>query len=310
MSTEKTQNQIATFDQKLANVKNVKEIFSIPDVKERFIKNFEALTGRKDGANRLEQEKFAYLEILNEKPELKAAPPFSHFGAIVKAGTTGLSFRDNKLYVQPVKNREGVVIGLKVSSSPAGKREQFEMMPTVRQAPEAQVVVKGDIFLYDKLNHKIIEHKNTKESVTEDKLENITHSYQRIIWKDGTSTDVVVPHADLVQAKKKSKIKSTDAGLWVEWPAEACKKTATNRAFRLYHKYPDNVVVLDSGDDDVTDTAHEDVTSDFVASTSTENVDTDTGEVKTEPKQEPKAEEAKIVSTPDKKKQQMNLLDD
>ncbi len=231
---EENKNQVAKLDQQIAEVKSIKDLFSIPDVKQRFIKNFEAVTNRKDGENRLEQERFAYMELLNGKPELKAAPMWSHFSALVKAATTGLSFRDNKLYVQPVKNKDGAIVGLKVDSSPAGKREQFEMMKNIEEVPEAQIVLKGDIFLYDKLNQKIIKHETTDKTVTSITLDNIMYSYQRVIYKDGRIKDVVVPHDDLVQAKKKSKIKSVDAGLWVEFPGEACKKTATNRAFRLY----------------------------------------------------------------------------
>jgi len=297
---EENQKPVARLDQQLAQVKNVKDLFAIPDVKQRFIKNFEAVTGRKDGENRLEQEKFAYMEILNEKPELKAAPMFSHFSSLVKAGTTGLSFRDNKLYVQPVKNREGEVVALKVTSSPAGKREQFEMMPNVKEAPEAQVVMKGDIFIYDKLNQRIIKHETTEKTSTEMKLDNILYSYQRIVYKDGSVKDVVVPHDDLVQAKKKSKIKSADAGLWIEFPGEACKKTATNRAFRLYHKYPDNVILYDheAEEDNTVDGSHE---IEIPENQIPQNVDQDSGEVyeaEQEPaqKEEPKVEKKKTVA--------------
>lgn len=274
---EENQNKIAQLDQKLAEVKTVKDLFALEDFRLRFIKNFQSVTSRKDGENRFEQEKFAYFEILNEKPELKSAPMFSHMSALMKAATTGLSFRDGKLYVQPVK-RGDQITALKVTSSPAGKREQFELMEEVKEAPEAQVVVKGDIFIYDKLNMKIIKHESTEKSMSEDMLENITHSYQRIIYKDGRIRDVVVTYAALVQAKKKSKIKSTDSGLWIDFPAEAAKKTATNRAHRLYHKYPDNVVVYGNEEADETIDADHEIEDNYQPEAS-ENVDTDTGEI-------------------------------
>lgn len=310
MSTEKTQNQLANFDQVVALAKSPKELFELTPVQERFIKNFEAQTGRKDGENRLAQEKYAYLEMLHEKPELRGAPMWSHFSAILKAATTGLSWRNKRLYAQPIK-KDGVITGIKVDPSPAGRREMLEMMRTVEEAPEAQVVCKGDIFIWDKLNQLIIKHEMTEKSVQPDKLENVLYSYQRIKFKSGKIKDVVVTYDALVKAKSKSKIKG-DGGVW-EFVEEACKKTATNRAFDRYHKYNDYVVLLDGDEANETDeendkiTSHEDVTGIPDVSAT---VDTDTGEVKTEPKQEPKVEEAKIVSTPDKKKQQMNLLDD
>lgn len=256
---KESKNPLSKFDAQLQAAKTPKELFSMPDVKERYIKNFAAVTGRKDGENRLEQERFAYMEILNNKPELKAAPIWAHFSALLKSATTGLSFRDNKLYVQPIKNRDGEMVGLKVDPSPAGRREMLEMMPTVKKAPQAQVVMKGDIFIYDKLNEKILKHESTDKSVTEDKLENIVASYQRIIWNDGSVSDVVVPQADLFRARAKSKVKNPETdGVWL-FVSEASKKTATNRAFRLYHKYPDGVVIyanedLNDGSGDPEDT--------------------------------------------------------
>jgi len=230
-------NPIKQLESQLAEARNVKEVFSIDLVRERFIKNYEAVTGKKDGENRYNQERFAYLEIIADKPELNKVDKFYHFAAIVKAGTTGLSFRDGKLYVIPTGT------GVKVQSSPAGKREQLEMMPTVKRAPEPILVMKGDKFVHDKLNGVVKEHYTTEKSEQKILLENIFASYQRIMFNDGTIADTVVYHDDLVKAKSKSKMKS-DFGLWETWPGEASKKTSTNRAFRLYHKYPDNIVVF------------------------------------------------------------------
>lgn len=308
---QKSQNQLTKFDQALATVKSVKDLFSVPDVKERYIRNFQAVTNRKDGENRLEQERFAYMEILNDKPELRSAPMWAHFSALLKSATTGLSFRDGKLYVQPVKNREGNIVSLKVDPSPAGRREMLEMMPTVKKAPEAQVVYKGDKFVFDKLNQKILEHISS-EKQPEDKLENTVCSYQRIIYKDGSVVDTVVFQDDLKKAKAKSKVKNPDTdGVWL-FNAEACKKVATKRAFRLYHKYPDNVVIYDKDkedeDDDTSDIGHTELGASYPEQQESfqpnsgdgVTVDTDTGEV----------HEPEVIQEDKKKKPQRNLLDD
>jgi hypothetical protein len=306
MADEKeSKNPLTRFDKSLAEAKNVKDLFGIPDVRERYIKNFEAVTRRKDGANRMEQERFAYMELLNEKPDLKLAPNWAHFSALLKSATTGLSFRDGKLYVQPRKDREGNIIGLKVDPSPAGRREMMEMMPTVKKVPQAQVVMKGDIFVYDKLNEKILEHKSTEKTAVEDKLDNIVAAYQRIIWQDGTVSDVVVYHHDLVRAKAKSKVKNPDQdGVW-QWNSEACKKVSTNRAFRLYHKYPDGVVLFDR-DEEVTEDVEYEVQNVEVASEPEFNpsVNEETGEEYSQPekpettkkkKTKPKEEEEPFI---------------
>jgi recombinational DNA repair protein RecT len=300
----KTQNQIATLDQKIQKAKNVKELFSLPDVKERFIKNYEAVTGRKDGENRLEQERFAYLQLMADKPDLAQVDKFYHFSALVYAGTTGLSFRNNRLYVYP--NGKG---GLTVKPSPAGKREMLEMMSNVEEAPEAILVMKGDKFVHDKLNGVVKVHETTEKSESKITLDNIVASYQRIYFKGGKIRDTVVYHDDLVKAKSKSKVKSED-GNWGSFPGEMSKKTATNRAYDRYHKFPDNVVLY-GGDEEkevTDDVPHMDVTPDypeqqesFEPNTGKEQVDYDTGEV----------HDAQVVTEEQKKpRKTKNLLDE
>lgn len=303
MSTE-NKNQLATLDQKIQQAKSVKDLFLLPDLRDRFIKNYEAVTGRKDGENRLEQERFAYLQIIAEKPELQQADKFYHFSALVYAGTTGLSFRDNKLYVIP--NGKG---GLKVQSSPAGKREMFCMMPDVAEAPEATLVMVGDLFVEDKLTKTVKVHESTKDSKEDPTVDNIRAAYQRIIYKNGKIKDVIVYKADLLKAKAKTRAKSEE-GFWQQWPGEACKKVATNRAFRLYHKYPDNVVLYGNQDDeDTRDITHSDVTDNYPeqpesfqpnSGDGVNVVDQDTGEV----------HEPEVIQEDKKKKPQRNLLDD
>jgi len=258
-------------EHQLTSAPNLRAALTTDVVRDRAIKNYEATTGRKDGANKFEAEVFAYMEIINAKPELAKIDRMYHFGAIVKCMTTGLSFRDGKLYVQPSGN------GIKVDPSPAGRREMLEMMPSIKEVPEPGLVTKGDLFVYDELNKKIVKHIKQEESLPADKLDNIVAAYCRIYYKDGSIKDVVVYHHDLVKAKSKSKAKS-DQSAWNEWPGEMCKKVPINRGFRLYHKYSDNVVIIptsaekkrkDSYDDDDDDfTPHEEVT-----------VDKETGEV-------------------------------
>lgn len=308
LQSQPQQNQIAAFDQKLAMAKSVKDLFEIPDVKTRAIASYKATTGREDGENKFQQERYAYLDILHQKPELRGVAMWVHFKVISRVMQNGWSLRDNRIYLQPVKRGDDIV-DIKVDPSPAVRREMLESMRTdkkngirgIKEAPEAQVVVRGDIFIEDKLNHIITRHESTKDSVQPDKLENIVCSYQRIIWEDGKVSDVVVPNYDLVKAKSKSKIKG-DGGVW-EFVAEACKKTATNRAFRLYHKYANNQVILED-DDETIEATHQVVNEPdptVVTTASGEPVDTNTGEVQTN------VEEAKVVTEPTEKKRK-NLL--
>lgn len=277
---------LTAIEKQLNEPKNIKGMMQLPMVQERFIKNYEAVTGRKDGQSRFESEVFAFMEILNHKPDLAKADRFSIFAAIVKAGTTGLSFRDNRLYVMPGANNTVIV-----QSSPAGKREMMEMMADVHRVPEPQLVMKGDIFVVDKLNNKIIKHESTEKSATEPLLDNIVASYQRVIYKNKDIIDVVVYHADLVKAKQKSKAQS-DQGFWAQWPGEASKKVATNRMFARYHRYPQNVITYGADTDKEEDTQETTYTEQAVQQQpSGDKVDTSSGEV---------VEEAKVVNDKDK----------
>lgn len=248
-------SQLKKIEEQLERAPSIKAMLQIDFVQERFIANYQATTGKTDGPARFQSEAFAYMEIISEKPDLAALPKFQHFAAIIKAGTTGLSFRDNKLYVMPGKNKT-----IKVQSSPAGKREMMENMRTVKRFPEAQIVLKGDLFIEDKLNGVVIKHETTKETAKEATLDNIVCAYQRIYWADGTVNDIVVPKADLLKAKAKSPAQS-EASFWAQWPGEACKKVATNRAYSRHHKYPDNLITYgvdsDKEEEATVDAPHE-----------------------------------------------------
>lgn len=273
-------SQLQKFEQAIGQAKSIKDLFQIQEVRDRFVKNYQAVSGRKDGENRLEQERFAYMQIVADKPDLQKVDNFFHVAALIYAGTTGLSFRDNKLYVYPNGK------GLKVQASPAGKREMFQMMPEIKEAPEAVVVYKGDHFVIDKMNHRVIEHTSTPKSEEKNVIDNVRAVYQRLIYKDKSIKDVIVYQDELIKAKNKSKAKS-EGTPWIEWPVEMCKKVALNRAFRLYHHYPDNVVLYGPAvdDDNTEDTSYTDATEipdepqQTEQSGGTEQVDTETGEV-------------------------------
>ena len=245
-------SNLKKIEEQLNNAPSVRHAMQLSFVQDRFIANYQATTGKKDGEARFQSELFAYMEIVNDKPDLARADRFSHFAAIIKAGTTGLSFRDNKLYVMPGPNNS-----VKVQSSPAGKREMMENMPEIKSFPEAQLVMKGDIFTVDKLSGQVIKHENTdKSSVDTSKLDDIIASYQQVCWKSGVVNSVILYKSDLLKAKSKSKAQS-EAGFWAQWPGEACKKVATNRAFRLYHKYPDGIVTFGKDEDTTEDATYE-----------------------------------------------------
>ena len=218
-------------EQALVQARSVKEALQVDFVRERFIKNYESITGRKDGDNRFQAEVFHYLELIQENDKLKNADRFSHFAAIVKAGTTGLSFgKEGQLYPILYGNIVKVQIGAH------GKRELLRRMPNVKHIGEGQVVLKGDEFKHDKANNKILVHVPTDKEVPLT-LDNIRAAYFRIIWKDNDFTDIVVYHDEIVKAKSKSKMQS-EQSTWNTWPGQMSVKVAYNRGYKLYYSPP------------------------------------------------------------------------
>lgn len=286
-------------EEKLKNAPSLKAALSMPLVQDRFIADYKATTGRDDGQARFASEVLAYMELVAEKPELANADRWQHFAAIVKVGRTGLSLRGGQhLYVYPGKNNT-----IKVEQTPAGRRVQMERMPDIKRMPEAQLVMSGDVFVHDKLNSIITKHEsNNTKDVAQD-LSNVVAAYQRIYWKNGTIEDIVVYKQDLVKARLKSPAQS-EASFWATFPGEACKKVATKRAHRLYHKYPDSVLMLPGEgreeEEETQDTDHTVVGNDVVEKNSGEVV----GQAPPAPEQP--AQEAKVVDQP---KGQKNFFD-
>lgn len=275
------QTALQMLEQKLQSAPNLKSALSMPIVEQRFITDYKASTQKDDGKARYPSEVLSYMELVSENPALAAAERWQHFQALAKVGRTGLSLRGGgDLYVYPGKNNT-----IKVEPTPTGRRKQMEAMKEIKRFPEAQIVMKGDTFVHDKLNNIIKEHATTEKSKPQSNdptLADVVASYQRIYWKNGTIEDIVVYHGDLLQAKAKSP--AQQAGLWQKFPDEACKKTATKRAHRLYHKYPDGVMTseIEEEEEETTDVQHTDV--DFMPNG--DKVDKSSGEV---------VEEAKVV---------------
>lgn len=248
-------SNLKVMNSELEKAKSVKEALSMGFVQELFIKNYQAITGRQDGKNRLAGEVFHYLDLIQDNAKLKACTKFSHMACLVKAGTTGLSFgKEGQLYVIPYGDVAKVQIGAH------GKRELLRRMPDIKFVGESQLVLKGDTFKHDKLNNRVIEH-ITSEKAPAATLENIIASYVRIIFKDNNFIDVVVTHDDLVKAKSKSK-QQGDNSVWEQWSGEMCKKVPYNRAYKLYYRQPQTEVTdikgFDADDeDDTTDAPHE-----------------------------------------------------
>lgn len=236
---------LAKLDEQLAQASSLKGMFQLEVVRERGVVNFLSSTGLKDteenrgmALTKFENNMFAYLEVMAEKPDLSQLDRFQHLKSIAKIMRMNIAF--DKLYIMPGKNKT-----IKVDTNPAGKRELMERMPEVKRMPDATVVCKGDTFEYDELEKRVLKHVKTEKSPEPDKitLDVILYSYQRIYWADGRIEDVLVNKTKLLKARAKSPAQS-DQSFWAQFPEDACKKVSTNRSYNLYHKWPDAVAAL------------------------------------------------------------------
>lgn len=236
---------LAKIDEQLAKPATLKGMMQLELVQERGITNYLSASGlpdtpetRKVAQRKFENIVFSYLELMEDKPDLKKLDRFQHLKSVVKIMRFGVPFEH--IYVMPGPNGT-----IKIDNDPASKRALLEKMPTIERVPEAHVVCKGDVFVFDELNDRITKHEKTEKSPEPDKitLDVIMYSYQRIKFKDGHIEDVVINKTKLLKAKSKSPGKS-EAAFWGQFPEDACKKVATNRAFRIHHKWPDDVVLF------------------------------------------------------------------
>ena len=246
----------------LEKAKSPKEIFTIDFVQDRAIKNYQAVTGRKDGSNWYQGEVLAIMDIIAQKPDYAKADKMSIWGCLMTAGRKGLSIADGHMDLVPYN--KGAI--LKAEPNYKGLRKQMHDMEEIKFIHEAQVVWESDVFVHDKLNNRISKHES--ESVPKDtSLNNIKCAYVRIEFKDGHIADVVMYKHELLVAKNKSKNKFED-GPWNVTPGEMCKKSVLKRANKIYYNKTQAEIADDEfskfkGDDDepetTVETTHEEV---------------------------------------------------
>jgi phage RecT family recombinase len=241
-------SNLKKMDAALVAAPSVKAAIQLTFVKEMVIKNYQSITGRKDGENYFASQVFEFLSIINDKPDLQKCDRFSMMAALVKTASMGLALQDG--HVDLIKY--GTI--LKASPNYKGHRELLRRMPTIDSVGEGVVVLKGEKFVWDKQNNKVIEHIGGDEDISL-KLENIRYAYVRVMFKDGTYADVVVSNEELKKAKSKSKNQGENS-VWDQWPSQMAKKVPVHRAYTTYYKRPEVSPELELGefakDDDET----------------------------------------------------------
>lgn len=241
-------------DQALTQAPSIKAAIQLSFVKELVTKNYQSITGRKDGDNYFASQVFELLSIMNEKPELQSCDRFSMMGAMVKTASWGYSFQDGFVDLMKIGNI------LRASLNYKGHRDQLRQMPNIESVGEGVLVLKGEEFSWDKANNRVVKHiANEEDSLLN--LDNIRYSYVRVTFKDKSFADIVVSNEELRKAKSKSKLKG-EGSVWETWCGEMCKKVAVHRAYKTYYRKPQVSPELNLGDfgkdddDDTFDIGH------------------------------------------------------
>jgi len=193
----KKANPLKALETEIASAKNVKDLLKINVISNRYIANYEAGTGRKDGAEKYEREAFAFMELANNKPEIMNCDKVSIFAGFIKAGLTGLSFSNTRLSVYP---RGGKLV---VEPDAHGKKEMMERMATIKKIDEGVVVFNGDVFLVDPHAKKVTKHEQKFPTPAASK-ENVIAAYCTIHFSDNTFQDVVMSINEIEKARSKS----------------------------------------------------------------------------------------------------------
>src|SRR5678815_5605430 len=160
-------------DQALVAAPSVKAAIQLPFVREMVIKNYQAITGRKDGENYFATQVFEFLTIMNEKPDLQKCDRFSMMAALVKTASMGLSLQDGHVDLIKYGNI------LKAARNYKGDREQLRRMQEIDFIGEGVLVMKGEKFVWDKQNNRVVEHLAGDDDPSI-KLDNIRYAYVRI----------------------------------------------------------------------------------------------------------------------------------
>lgn len=242
-------NPLKQLEMTIAEAKNVKDLLQISVVSNRYIKNFEAATGRSDGAETFEREAFAFIELANNKPDIMKADKMSIFAGFVKAASTGLSFSSGKLSVYV---RGGKLV---VDPDAHGKKEMLERMPDIKKVDEGILVYAGDEFRFDSVAKRVTKHEQVwpRPKASE---ENIAGAYCTVHFTDGHREDVLVDIEEIKIARSKAPTQN----VWNQHFGEMCKKTTYNRAKKVLYKQPNTVVLFGAWEGKETeDVTHQEV---------------------------------------------------
>lgn len=221
--------------QKLESAKAT-EIAVIPEVADRF-KHLYQVMHRGNGQVRYEAEKFHFMKILNDKPDLQQCTKLSLYGCFLDAAVNGLSFDPGAGHLYPVSfnanvgTRQNPKWEKRATLMISGKGELLmrQKQGQIRYADNPVLVYEGDFFKYGTdRNGFFVEH----EALVPRKSDHIIACYIRLERPDGSSDYKVMTNEDIQKLREFSKDK--DSLAWTKGFAGMVQAKVIKHAFRTY----------------------------------------------------------------------------
>src|SRR6478752_4929172 len=99
MADQPKEHPIKALERQISTAKSVRDVLRLDFARDRYVNNFQAMSGRQDGLQQFEAEALNFMELANNKPEIMNADKFSIVAGFMRAAVWNLSFMGNDLSV-------------------------------------------------------------------------------------------------------------------------------------------------------------------------------------------------------------------
>lgn len=221
----------------LEKASSIADVFEIEPFKNNFVKNYEAINGKTDGLMVWEREKLNFLQAISSNKKLAECNRLSIYATFIELAVSGLTLNDQQAYIIPYGNQAQFQIGWR------GRLEQISQLETIQQVGHPQVVYEDDEFDYELggLNAKIIKHKPAVYG--DDEKPRIIFVY--LVYKQfGEEKSIIMTREECHKIRdrfsksygywksKGGEKSNVETPFWVEFEAEAFKKTIVKRLYK------------------------------------------------------------------------------
>lgn len=233
-------NQKLTVIQKIDQVSPA-QIAALPEVADRFMQLYSLMHGRNSDVAKVayESEKFHFMKLLQDKPELQKCTKLSLYGCFIDMAVNGLSFDPAMKHAYivgfptNVGSKENPKWETRASVLIDGRGELIirTRQGQIKYADNPITVYEGDVFKYGTRNDKVfIEH----EAVFPRKTDNIIACYLRIERPDGSVDYKVFGIEEVLHLKEFSKQQNSLA--WTKGIRGMIETKTIKHAFKSYPK--------------------------------------------------------------------------